>query len=80
MVNGAGGVAPAKVAFSSVTLKIERRGINSWRVVFKRVTDGAEVTSEQTEWLPRVKIYAHVAMHWKALRAFVYEGMGRVPA
>lgn len=68
-----------RTAFSSVTFKLERRGMSAWRVVWERV-DNDSRTIEKTDWLPRVKIYAHVAMRWKQFRAFVYEGMGRVPA
>lgn len=76
---------PGEMAeFSSRSLKLERRppGEGSpahFRLVWEE-TIGKERKVIKTEWMKRHSIYAHVARAWSKMRAFVFEGMGRMPS
>ena len=70
--------------FSSRSLKLERRPPGDgtpahFRLVWEECR-GKDRKVTKTEWVPRHSIYAHVARAWSRMRAFVFEGMGRVPS
>lgn len=80
---------PASVArksleeFASRVFKIERRPPGDgapamYRIVWED-TRGKDRHVVKTEWMKRQSLYAHVARFWSKMRAFVFEGMGKVP-
>lgn len=76
--------AGATSEFSSRSLKLERRPPTedtpcTFRLVWEE-TRGKDRAVVKTEWLKRHSIYAHVARAWSKMRAFVFEGMGRMPS
>lgn len=71
------------VTHESVSLKFERRGKSTYRVVFQfDVIDRNGKRQKETiksDWKPRSKIYATAAMYHKKMSNFLFAGMGPIP-